>query len=359
MAQTKLTEDLNAVSNSGIEIEYLNGDLNIIQKLDDEPNDVGGMTSAQLKETFDKAGNIIKNYINDTLIPAILSEDATEQARIDAETARANAEVSRVAAEGTRADAEAQRVSAESARTEAESQRASNETSRANAEQQRQTNETSRANAEQQRQTDETARASAEEQRQTDETDRASAEQRRQTNETGRAEAESRRQDAENARVAAENRRQTKETSRETAESARVSAENQRQTAETARAEAEDQRVSAENARSVWEDYDAEKTYVPGNKVAYDGSSYVNITSCTGIAPTDTANSGSPVYWQLIAARGRDGGAATDSMSDRVALLELEARTGVYGNPFIVAFDDLDGITVTGQWNEELARVEF
>jgi hypothetical protein len=24
-----------------------------------------------------------------------------------------------------------------------------------------------------------------------------------------------------------------------------------------------------------------------------------------------------------------------------------------------VTFDDLDGVTVTGQWNEELARVEF
>ena len=61
MAQN-LTEDLNIVANSNLEIELLDGDLNIIQKLDDEPNDVGGMTSAELKETFDKAGNIIKDY---------------------------------------------------------------------------------------------------------------------------------------------------------------------------------------------------------------------------------------------------------------------------------------------------------
>ena len=30
-------------------------DLNIIQKLDDEPNDVGGLTAAELKAKFDEA----------------------------------------------------------------------------------------------------------------------------------------------------------------------------------------------------------------------------------------------------------------------------------------------------------------
>ena len=52
-----------------------------LKKLDDEPNDVGGLTSAQLKTKFDEAGNTIKTYINDTLIPAILTDDATEDAR--------------------------------------------------------------------------------------------------------------------------------------------------------------------------------------------------------------------------------------------------------------------------------------
>lgn len=52
-------------------IEKFEADLNIVQKLDDEPNDVGGMTSAELKETFDRSGNLIKAFINDVLIPAI------------------------------------------------------------------------------------------------------------------------------------------------------------------------------------------------------------------------------------------------------------------------------------------------
>jgi hypothetical protein len=46
-------------------------DLNIIQKLDDEPNDVGGETAASLKEQFDKASNLLKTYINGVLLPEL------------------------------------------------------------------------------------------------------------------------------------------------------------------------------------------------------------------------------------------------------------------------------------------------
>lgn len=42
-------------------------DMVIIQKLDDEPNDVGGLTSAELKAKFDEGGEAIKKYINETL----------------------------------------------------------------------------------------------------------------------------------------------------------------------------------------------------------------------------------------------------------------------------------------------------
>ena len=60
----KLSADLNIIQSAPIELELLDGDLNIIQKLDDEPNDVGGLTSAELKAKFDESGNIIKKYIN-------------------------------------------------------------------------------------------------------------------------------------------------------------------------------------------------------------------------------------------------------------------------------------------------------
>lgn len=49
----------------------LTDDLNIIQKLDDEPNDVGGLTAAELKAKFDEAGNAIQTYLNDTLTTEI------------------------------------------------------------------------------------------------------------------------------------------------------------------------------------------------------------------------------------------------------------------------------------------------
>lgn len=155
---TKLTKNLNAVQEAPIEIKYLNGDLNIIQKLDDEPNDVGGLTSAQLKAKFDEAGNAIKDYINNDLIPAIIEDDATEKARAAAEAARESAETERETAETARQQAEAARVQAEAARAAAETARAQAEEARETAEEAR-ADETSgivaRATAQAQRAEDE------------------------------------------------------------------------------------------------------------------------------------------------------------------------------------------------------------
>ena len=135
--EKRLTADLNVVANSNLEIQLLDGDLNIIQKLDDEPNDVGGLTSAELKAKFDESGNIIKKYINETLIPAVLTDDATEESRKQAEAARVAAEQRRVTAEEGRVSAEAARAAAEQARSEAESSRVSAENARKVAEQAR------------------------------------------------------------------------------------------------------------------------------------------------------------------------------------------------------------------------------
>lgn len=135
--EKRLTADLNVVANSNLEIQLLDGDLNIIQKLDDEPNDVGGLTSAELKAKFDESGNIIKKYINETLIPAVLTDAATEKSRKQAEAARVAAEQGRVTAEEGRVSAETARAAAEQARSEAESSRVSAENARKAAEQAR------------------------------------------------------------------------------------------------------------------------------------------------------------------------------------------------------------------------------
>lgn len=132
--EKRLTADLNVVANSNLEIQMLDGDLNIIQKLDDEPNDVGGLTSAELKAKFDEGGNIIKKYINETLIPAVLTDDATEESRKQAEAARVAAEQGRASAEEVRVSAETARAAAEQARSEAEASRVSAENAREAAE---------------------------------------------------------------------------------------------------------------------------------------------------------------------------------------------------------------------------------
>lgn len=178
MSQPNLNEDLNVIANSSIEITYMDGDLNIIQALDDEPNDVGGLTSAQLKAKFDEAGNTIKTYINETLIPEILAADATEAAREAAEAARETAEAARAAAEDDRITAEALRSSAEDARNTAEALRVS-------AEDDRRSNENLRIEAEQNRETAEAARVDAENLREQAETERAEAETARENLESG------------------------------------------------------------------------------------------------------------------------------------------------------------------------------
>jgi len=248
---------------------------------------------------------------------------SAEDTRIANETARKNAETDRASAETVRESGEAARKSAEKSRESAEQQRASSESTRQTAEQSRAGAETARANAEKARADAETARVSAEQARATAESKRAAAETVRQNAETGRTDAETKRVSAETARATAEGKRADAETARATAETKRVSAEtaranaeSTRQTNETARVSAEKSRAAAETARqtaekarNVWEEYSAGKAYVLGNKVSFNGSSYVCTAATTGHAPTDTA------YWLLIAKKGEDGKGAGDMLA--------------------------------------------
>lgn len=51
-------------------------DMNIISALDDEPNDIGGLTAAELKAKFDEGPLALKTYINGTLLEQV-AEKAT------------------------------------------------------------------------------------------------------------------------------------------------------------------------------------------------------------------------------------------------------------------------------------------
>lgn len=239
-----------------------------------------------------------------------------ENDRADAETARAAAETARALAENLRAEAETARANAENKRDTAEKSRASAETGRVNAESARVTAESQRANAESVRAQNEAARISAETGRADAEADRVSAEDIRIVNEnarksaeTDRASAETVRESGENARKSAEKARASAEQQRESNESTRQTNENARVSAEQSRAAAETARQTAEKARNVWEEYSAGKAYVPGNKVSFNGSSYVCTAATTGHAPTDTA------YWLLIAKKGEDGKGAGDMLA--------------------------------------------
>jgi hypothetical protein len=59
-----------------LSLSKLTKDMAVIQKLDDEPNDVGGLTAAQLKGKFDEAGEAVKAFLNETLLPELDSPQA-------------------------------------------------------------------------------------------------------------------------------------------------------------------------------------------------------------------------------------------------------------------------------------------
>ena len=118
MAQT-LDHNNSITTVVPVEIPLFEDDLVIIQKLDDEPNDVGGLTAAELKAEFDKGNLTAQKYINETLIPRIVADDLTEQARQAAESERVSNESERVTNENARIQAEAARAAAEKQRQSA------------------------------------------------------------------------------------------------------------------------------------------------------------------------------------------------------------------------------------------------
>ena len=122
-----------------------------------------------------------------------------------------------------------------------------------------------------------------------------------------------------------ESQRQTAENQRQTAETARQTAESQRAAAENVRVSSEATRQASENARNDYAAYDPAKSYVPGNKAAWQGSSYLCTVACTGIAPPDAA------HWLLIAERGTDGMNGKDGASivaDGLYGFDVDADTG-------------------------------
>lgn len=81
--------------------------------------------------------------------------------------------------------------------------------------------------------------------------------------------------------------------------------ENRDNQYKAAEAKRDDQYIEAEIKRSLWTDYDDGAFYTRGDKIFYNGSSYLctapDGTVLTGVRPGDDG------YWQMIAAKGEDG----------------------------------------------------
>ena len=61
-------------------------DLNIIQKLGDQPNEMDGMSADELKRKFDEGGLLIQKFFNETHLPELEATVGTPitNAEIDA-----------------------------------------------------------------------------------------------------------------------------------------------------------------------------------------------------------------------------------------------------------------------------------
>ena len=250
MSLNTLNESLDIIAN--LVIPRLEDDVDVIQKLDDEPNDVGGLTAAELKAKFDEAANIIKTYLNETLVPQLSDTVAEAEVRAQAEAERIANERARVEGENLREEAEDAREENEDARVQAEEARVSAESGRVAAESSRSSAESTRQNNEQERQTQESTRQANEETRQSQESTRQTNEQTRQTQEQARATAEAQRAAAEAAR------RNTFATELSQAQTARSAAE--------AAAKAVD-----EDAQYVEESKDLSKSWAVGGTGTREG----------------------------------------------------------------------------------------
>ena len=73
-------------------VDHFSEDLAIIQKLDDAPNDVGGLNAEQLKAKFDQGVLALQKFLNEVLIPAhnALCADMANHIQTDPSSVRDN-----------------------------------------------------------------------------------------------------------------------------------------------------------------------------------------------------------------------------------------------------------------------------
>lgn len=120
------------------------------------------LDETQVRKDMQSLHDEVKDYLNEKLIPAVIAEDATEEARKSAEEARVAAETARQKAETARNSEEEKRIAAEKVRVSSETARQSNEEIRQAQESDRASAESSRVDAEDERSIAENSRRSME-----------------------------------------------------------------------------------------------------------------------------------------------------------------------------------------------------
>ncbi|HIS63802.1 MAG TPA: hypothetical protein IAA83_00340 [Candidatus Avoscillospira avistercoris] len=306
---TPFTKDMNIITN------FLK-DMDIIAALDDQPNDVGGLTAAELKAKFDEGGKAIQAFLNDTLIPEVVGLDATEASRKEAEQLRVASEQARVKAEQARVTAEQARVTAEAEREHAEYLRQSGETGRIQGENTRRTQEAGRAREELARVEAEQGRAAAESARVDAEAARAAAEAQRVDSTTGIVA-----QATKQAQLASDGAAAAVEAQAAARQSAEAAAASQEQAAASAQTASTDAQTAQTAASTATEQAQAAQSWAVGGTGTRPEEDHDNAKYWAGVAH-DAAGGG------VVSFHGRTGAVlpqAGDYTAEMVGAASLDS----------------------------------
>ena len=91
---------------------------------------------------------------------------------------------------------------------------------------------------------------------------------------------------------------------------------------------------------------------IPGGIATLDADGYKKAETDQRISAAVDAHNGAENAHSDIRA-------SVAAMNASIKAIELKFGTNVTKNPFSATFGSLDGLTVTGAWNAEQARVEF
>lgn len=103
---------------------------------------------------------------------------------------------------------------------------------------------------------------------------------------------------------------------------------------------------------------------VPGGIATLDADGHLTESQCPTVDAYTKAQTDQKISSAVDAHNSAENAhgdirASVAAMNASIKAIELKFGTNVTKNPFSATFGSLDGLTVTGAWNAERARVEF